>query len=397
MKVEFGILSYKLLLLLLYPIIYQIRKYVLNKETSPLYEFFMSSISYLLAGFVYLLILYRTRKLKKLSFTIENSQNKLTAINQIYLENKDIIEQRKIKKIISIFFLSLINMIPMIAETLDLNIKLYEILAQSLGISSGFLFYILFSKILLKSKIYKHQLISLFIISFCSLIFLFIDIYTHVFKKFFDIISLVVILLYCILVFGFYALYNVLVKKHFEFYSTNPYYLMFFVGLFSLILIIPLELFVVFYKKKSFLGLDIIKQIKDLSLEGLSTFILKFIFDIISKFIWLVGLILILYYFTPCHFIISLTFLQFSSKCIIWISDKNNEWYFILIYIFLYDIVIFSSLIYNEIIIIHLWSMEKNTFKYISLRQKLELENSINNYEENLTRQDTNSTILSFD
>ena len=95
------------------------------------------------------------------------------------------------------------------------------------------------------------------------------------------------------------------------------------------------------------------------------------------------GVVLTLYYFTPCHYIISKALSEFISRCIRWIAKKENkekdEWHFILIYIFLYVVIIFSSLVYNEVIIINIFSMEKNTIKYISLRERVEFDDSINN------------------
>ena len=181
----------------------------------------------------------------------------------------------------------------------------------------------------------------------------------------------------------FYTLYDTLVKKHFEIYSTDPYHLMFLVGLFNFILIAPLDLLVYFFDENGeIIGLDIIYQIKFLYK---STFFLPLILEIISAFLWIGGIILTLYYFTPCHFIISLTFAQFLSQCIGWIKNKeNNEWYSILINVFLYVIIFFSSLIYNEVIVIHLWSIEKFTDEYITSRGRNETISSLNYYEQHL-------------
>ena len=67
-----------------------------------------------------------------------------------------------------------------------------------------------------------------------------------------------------------------------------------------------------------------------------------------------------------------------------------------MIYIFSYIIIFFSGLIYNEVIIINLWSMEVNTFKYTSFREKLEIENSLNYDEDDLNVRDTEGSVLCF-
>ena len=403
MRVEFGFLSYKLLILLLFPIFNQIDKFVFNIKTSSLYYYFTFSISYLLAGIFYLIILYRSKNHKKLS-SLKHPEIKLNAIEEVFLENQNIIKQRKIKKLISIFLLALIYLLPILIQGFVLNVeidKIFTIFARSFGVLCAILFYAFFSKILLNSKIYRHQIISLCIIFFCSLIFLLISIYYEIYQKS-TIFSYWVLTFFCfIVIYGFYALYNVLVKRHFETHLNHPYHLMFYVGLFSLILIIPLDLFVHFYDKEGIiLEKDIINQIKDLYKKYNLKFICLFIFDITCKFITFLGIILTLYYFTPCHFIISFTFSEFLHKFIDWIierinnNNKNNEWFLTLVYFFLYVIIIFSILIYNEIIIIHLWSMEKNTFKYISFRQKLEFENSIINEDERITERSTTLSVL---
>ena len=373
MRIELGDLNYKLLILLLYPIFFLLKNLILN-STSHFYGFFTCSLSYLLSGPFYLLILYRSKIHNKL-FIKEDSEYRNAAVHQVFAEDQNTIKQRKIKKIISMFLLSILKMASMIVQAL-LNQQLYETFNESLGILSGFIFYAIYSKLFLNSKIYKHQYISLFIISFCSLIFLIIKIKKN--DKSIDILDIVKSLLCLIVIYGYYTLYDVLVKKHFEIYSTNPYKLMFIVGLFSFILIIPLDIFAYFYDKKGeIFGLNVINQIYTIykKNESIFIFISKILLDIISGFFCYGGIIFTFYYFTPCHFITSLTLLQilsevFSRKN----NDKNEEWYMILLFILLNCIINVSSLIYNEIIIVHFWSMEKNTFKYISMRQKIEFD-----------------------
>ena len=398
MKVEFGNLNKKLLLLLIFPIFFQISNLILPREVSALYYYFTSVLGYLLAGIFYLIILYKSRNYKK-EASSRTTIGRYSILNPLYLENQSVIKQRKIKKLYSIFLLSLINMVPIILENNVLTLELYKKFTNSLGVLIIILFYMFFSKIILNLKIYKHQIISLFFISVCSIISILIDIYFEIDLKP-EIFSDCVLTLLCFIVLnGFYSLYSVLIKKHFETHLNSPYNLMFFVGLFSFILIIPLNLFVYFYNEAGkILGKDVINQIIDLYEKYNIKFIFLFIFDIISKFICLVGIIHTIYYFTPCHYIISFIFSQFLFKISEWIrgnskNEEKDEWYFVLIYVLLYGIIIFSSLIYNEIIIIHLWSMEENTFKYISFRQRLESEDSLLD-DENL---EGRNTVLSYE
>ena len=388
MLIEFGILSNKLLIPFLYPIFHIIAKF-LNYygfiDQSPLLDSFIRSISYLLGGLVYLIVFYRSRNLKK-SPASKNSKGKSKDVYLIYEDSENDINQIKPlkKKLISIFLLSLINTIPIIISIPFLKSVINRKLEESIGLTIIFS-YVLFSRLVLKSKIYKHQIISVIMISFCMIILLTIDIITS------EINNLVISLLYFIVFYIFYSLYDVLVKKHFEVHFTDPYYLMFFIGFFSLLLVIPLDLFVYFFDQKQIFGLDIINKIK--SIDRPLFIILKFIFNITLQFFWLGGIILIIYYFTPCHFIICKVLSEFLDKCIEWIiesiknpNDNHNEtkWYFIIIYIVIYFIMIFFSLVYNEVIIINLWNMEENTYKYITFRGRIESNDSLKVYEENL-------------
>ena len=143
MFIEFGIVNSKLLILLLYPIFYQISFFVTQNNTSPLYDIFMSSLSYSPAGLIYLIVLYRSNIIKK-STPLKNSTGKLVAVNQIYIENRRIEKKHKIKKMISIFLLSFIFPIPLFIESCaDKLINISFI--SSFGIISYILYNILFS------------------------------------------------------------------------------------------------------------------------------------------------------------------------------------------------------------------------------------------------------------
>ena len=386
MRIEFGILNYKLLILLLHPIFNQVRVFQTHKDTSPLYDSFISSIGYLSGGLIYLLVLHRSTNenqssnIKK-SVYIPARANESFIENQIYIDNKTFKKQRKIKETLFIFLLAFINLIPMIIESFASKMTIYDTIDGSIGALLYILFYVSYSKIFLKLRIYSHQLLSLVIIFSCLFIYFLIDIF-KITKDSFNPFTLIESIVYFIVVYGLYSLYDVLTKKHFEIYSNIPYRLMYYIGLFSLVLLIPLDLIVRAFKIKIF-GLDIIDQIIEL-FSSKPLFILWFIFDIIVGFFWLGGIVLTLYYYTPCHFIISEALCQFLSRIIGWIVEKESpkyEWYFILIHCFLYIIIFISSLIYNEVIIVKIWSLEENTFKYISLRHQIEFENikNINN------------------
>ena len=143
MVIELGILSYKLIIPLLYPIFNQLTK--INFITrfignSPLLNSLMRSASYLLGGLIYLFVLYRSRHIKNSSTSINfkpASKNK----HFIYVDPENDKKKKK-KKIISIFLLSLFNMIPIIINTIFLKKQkekeIVEDLEDSFGLTSIF-------------------------------------------------------------------------------------------------------------------------------------------------------------------------------------------------------------------------------------------------------------------
>ena len=76
--------------------------------------------------------------------------------------------------------------------------------------------------------------------------------------------------------------------------------------------------------------------------------------------------------FSPCHFIISESISQILSTIINNSLEGYSTAAAIVIYI-LFVIIIFASLIYNEIIILKFWKLNINTKKHITKRSNSEL------------------------
>ena len=98
--------------------------------------------------------------------------------------------------------------------------------------------------------------------------------------------------------------------------------------------------------------------------------------DILSAFLWIAGINLTVYFFTPCHFIICVSISQIISTIISQTFKDLSLTRQIIIYI-LFVLIFLGSLIYNEIFIINICSLGKNTQKHIIIRQKEETDNII--------------------
>ena len=149
---------------------------------------------------------------------------------------------------------------------------------------------------------------------------------------------------------------------------------MFIMGLISTILILIYEIitFSIFGIDTSFNG--IFYQFLKNCEKHEFLYILIFLGDIIVTFLWGSGIQLTIYFFTPCHFLISESISQILSTII---NDTIFDFPIyekVIIYIF-FGVIIFATLIYNEVFIIKVCSLNKNTKKYIILRQLIDSKN----------------------
>ena len=190
-----------------------------------------------------------------------------------------------------------------------------------------------------------------------------------------DYSELILNSLFFIIITALFSLYNNLEKIYFNKYMDSLYHLMFVVGTVcsSILIIYELITIIIFgIKDTDYNGFifQIIKNCKNYSF----LYILLFIFDILTAFIWLWGVQLTVYWLTPCHYIISESLSQILTTIIYDSLKDYNLSIKIIIYI-IYIIIVFSSLIYNEVILINICSLSKDTKKKIRLREKNEEKN----------------------
>ena len=369
MFIEFGTWNYKLFIIL-FPPIGNFILICLNVPNSTFNNNFLMYLGFLSSGIIYLIILFRSRS--KNSKKISVCAIRGSAISQIDEQQKEEKKKKKIKEKIFIFLLTLLYCLPNWIK-LFLGNKINNIfskISSQIYIISIFYFCVLFSKLILREKIYKHRIISIIIMSICYLILIIINGFTA--ESFLD---LLISLIYSFSTSAIDALFYVLCKKHFNTYSTDPYLFIFYLGLFSLLNLIPFEIIYYFLLGGNIksIGEGIISIIISNSKEFYKNLLYSFI--LIPLYLFTYGSkILVLYHFTPCHLIIPLLMLTLTLLVIIFMVGN-----FILvckiIYIIISIIMFTFSLVYNEVIIIKLCSMEKYTAKYISIREKNEYEN----------------------
>ena len=221
--------------------------------------------------------------------------------------------------------------------------------------------YVVLGRIILGYKIYKHQIFSLILIIICN-----ISIIILILIEEKNISNIAVNILIIAAIYIIYALYNTLEKRYFNIHMDSPYHYMFVVGLISTIIILLYETITVlaFSKDEEFNG---IFQQMEINFSENKLYTLIFIGDIICAFFWVMGIHLTVYYFTPSHFIISEAVSHILSTFINNVLENRPIYIQIIIYV-LFFIIFLASLIYNEVIILNIFSFEKNTKKIIAQR-----------------------------
>ena len=383
MWIELGEIDYKIIIPLIYPFLYEIRRLIHKDDERFLFELFTNFCGYLFSGIIYLIIKFRMKNRikssqieKKDDLQSEESDNidKVIKINNIKnpidLENKKTEKKRIRNQYLFLLLLVIIGLFPMFLDTfINSDNKLNFGTSSSVSLFFYIIFFIVFSRIILGEKIYSHQIFSsiIIIISTIIIIILFF-INTELSENIF--VNIIIILIITFL----YTLYDVIEKKYYNIYMGSPYHLMFVIGIFSLVLILLYEIITVII-----FGIDwnyngIFYQFGKNYEKYNGLYILIFIGDILSSFIWIAGIELTIYFFTPCHFIISESISQIISTFVNDIIENFIIYEKIIIYT-LFIIIILATLLYTEVFIIKICSLNKNTKKYITLREKNEFAN----------------------
>ena len=377
MFIEFGTFNIKLLfLLILYPSGGLLENSVLD-GCSQLFRYFTAYLSFLIAGPIYLII---SRSIKKKTNNIKTTviANKGSAINQIERQDEKEEKNKKSKKELYLYLLIFLYFLPIFcsevfSEKVEEN-ETNELRPQLVVFILPTYFYIIFSNFLLKEKIYRHRIFSIIMMTVCFLIFL---IYSG--KLIFELDNILISLLLQCCIKGINALFSVLLKMYFSTFLIDPYLFIFYLGFYSLLFLIPFEIiYYLIYGEGGKLGKGTISQTKlYLEDENIEKKIFDFFLLIFILSFKYGSQILLVYHFTPSHFIISLMIHALATMIKSFIVGEKEQFDpFTEVFFIVLNVVIFiGCFIYNEIIIIKLCKLEKYTAKYISKRQENEYVN----------------------
>ena len=377
MLIEFSEFNSKLLLFFIFPVIrrieYFISKYQI-KEDNILFKTFRYFLSYNFSGIFLLIFKYNTKWAPKIkvqktdlnsneeeSESMENSNN----IGQMEILRIKLEQKRKIKSTLYLLILSLIGFFSYFGRyyfSKDLDEK-YHYSSHSIRTFFEIINYSVLSLLLIKQRLYLHHFISFGFITIILVIIFYIT-FQYIKEK----------LLFLFIFFSIsefvYALYDVLIKRYMNIYFKNPYFIMFFVGIFISVLLLLYDL-ITYYSYPKISG--IIIGLRD-NMNDIGAFFIFFA-DLILEFFWNLGIWLIIFYFSPCHFFIP----EYISEFIFFIYKaicKEDEFYSdtinCIVISICYFIILFFCLVFNEVIILNFCKLDFNTRKRIDERVTIE-------------------------
>ena len=310
-------------------------------------------LSYLPGGLLYFVTFIRTKTNEtrnKAIINIESSPNNIKYIyNAVELKKNEckIIGYLIIMSIIYSFaYLSL-----MFRSKNEFEYRMYF-----------FIFLPLLSKYILKIDIFSHQILSL-IISIIGMILLFIPTLTKIGTD--DILYNVLLFFRTIS----QSLNLVLIKLITQNYYLSPYLCLLYLGIFSSFFTFIGYLIYSLIKEGN---LSIITNSFNFSeMNGLLVLIIVGIFFFVTLYNILT--ILTIFYFSPNLLMVT----DIISPILFWIlliiKGEKEESYVIILNIIGFMIALFSSLLYNEIIVLNFCGFNKNTKKCLEERQRQEL------------------------
>ena len=305
-------------------------------------------LSYIGAGLLYFISYFR-RKVDNGKESIIYRERAPSNITLIYNEGK---QKSLIKEIILIIC---IGFLCTLFELLSFFAQGYKLFEERLY----FLFFIpLFSKLILKDDIFKHQYFSLLIAIF-GIILLLIPTGLELIKE--DFIPNIFNFISAIS----FSLFIVLIKYVTHVYYISPFKLSFIYGLISLGFILIGFFFysIIKYHDLSYFKDCLYFSFNNNQLEVSIYFIVTLILAIILQSLEL----LVIYYFSPILLMVT----DIISPMCLWVAlaiMKTPKIYEIILNPIGYLIVLFASLIYNEIIIFNFWNLNKDTKKLIEER-----------------------------
>ena len=353
--------------------LYEFREY--DKEDfvqKKYFDILQNVISDLLQGILYLLSkLKEKRESKKLKNSLKNeSLDK----DNIRTNNEGFI--KIIVKISAIdFFCQLFFLIFTISFSIDNAIKKEnQNFLLIIDITSRFLF----CRYILKTFFYRHHIASMIINLFVFIILGILDIISIINKEpNIGATSKIVFGIFLIIQTIAYSYEDVLNKIALEKDYFTPYSLLFYKGLFQIPLVIILSLFILIYNNDK--GENVWKSFSELDSDGLNFFLVKRSIFIVFNILRSISLVQVIDKFSSQY----LSILKVLESLFIYIyfvidiqGNHYFKWYENIIMSISFLILVLTSLIYNEVLVLNIFGLQDYTQHGLDIQAEKDLRDA---------------------
>ena len=359
--ITFAKLNKYFIIPFIFPIFIFLRNYflILLRDTNIYHnriifiEIIYVDLTFVFTGLLYFITYCKLRSNKK----EQNSKHEKGTNELIFIYNDNESEINNPKKVLLLILL------------ISIFLELYQIFSHLGNFSViSFIYYSLlfpfFTKLILKENIYKHQYFSL-LFSLIGSIFLIIPIIFKLTKD--DIIPNILNFIKGIN----YPLFLVITKYVVEKYYISPLKICLIIGIMTIIInLIGYTIYGLIIDDFSFFTDCFNFSEIEKNLWTIIFLILNFLFSIASE----LTLFLSIFYFYPTLIMVT----DIISPLFVWIAEtiiyKDEKEINISLNSIGYFIALFSSLIYNELIILNCCGLNKNTKKFVNKRINEELK-----------------------
>lgn len=396
LPIEISISDYKLIYVFIFPIFGVLHNRFRDKYLKLYYEYFNIFLYYLsyLFSFIFLIIIKFINKKKPKVTMDQNKADENDDLNSDSesIDSKDIISkynkfQKKvliIKNTIIILFLC--------AASLAYNHFNYEafIDKKTIGIAYKIPEFFLLSYLILKYKYYIHHYITLGLNTLTMISKYAINIYQS------DSKDTVPYHLWFYFLFSIsYVLLLVTGKFYMNKFYVSPYFIMLLIGIIMSVTLFVISLIKYWVTSESHIFTGFQNNVNSLEYFG------YFLIDIITQFIYYTGLWITVYYFSPCHTIISENMIEIMYYIYDYSKNKKdwiNKGFLVNFYLFPIFLIInlIFSLIFNEIIIIKCCKFDHYT-KIRILEREREEQNNLHIYLNKIIEDENSQVTFSGD
>ena len=334
-----------------------------------LFNIYLNNLSH----FITIIPLYIRSKNVKKNKIVPNSLMRKTTTEvknkqELIFEEKDFLDGKYKNKFRRTFLLSLFNILA------ELSFLIFNMINVSNGerekhyLNSYYVFNIIIQYLvcipILKTSFSRHHYFSLAINCFCLLIYIIIDIFQMIFNDSFQISFLIM----RILRLSFFAIKNVIGKKAMMKNFMTPFSLLLYEGIYDFVFLLVFSIPFSFIKIIDYIGEDAVNLFYQIGNFVYGINILYILLLLFSDFFYVLFLWIIIDIFSPSHLVLALILENFGYTVYTMIKkgEEYNYDYVFFITIIFTVLLFLSALVHNEIIIINICGLHKDTKYYLN-------------------------------